>query len=165
MSKAAGARKPNGSQKGKGPLEHEGGKRFFTTQNAKTTFWEEIKRDVALDKALKCFGKAVLLVFGGSGWVPAGERMLRSDVGTGSPKFFSGSRSGRAFGPMWIGGTACVCAQSPCIGMCQGSTGRMVSSFSSEERADGPCRFDRTRALHLSRNSESMCLDRFADDG
>ena len=62
--------------KSKGPLEHEGGKRFFTTQNAKTTFWEEIKRDVALGKALKCFGKAGLLMFGGSGWVPAGERML-----------------------------------------------------------------------------------------
>ena len=43
------------------------------------------------------------------------------------------------FGPIWIRGTACVCAQHPRIGMSQGSMGRTVSSsFPSEERADGP---------------------------
>ena len=49
MSKAAGVRKPNESQKSAGPVEDEGSKRqwrgFFMTQNAKTTFWEEINRD------------------------------------------------------------------------------------------------------------------------
>ena len=65
------------------------------TENAKTTFLEEIKRDwncgkstsktqtVALDQALKCLEKAVLLMICGSGWVQARERMLRSDVATG----------------------------------------------------------------------------------
>ena len=33
------------------------------------------------------------------------------------------SRYGRAFGPTWIRGTACVCAQSPRIGTVQGSYG------------------------------------------
>ena len=40
------------------------------------------------------------------------------------------SRSGRAFGPIWIRGTPCVCAQPPRTGMFRGSMGRMASSFS-----------------------------------
>ena len=41
------------------------------------------------------------------------------------------SLCGKGFGPIWIRGTVCVCAQHPRIGTLQGSMGRMVSSSSS----------------------------------
>ena len=49
MSKAAGVRNSNESQKCNGPLEDGCGNRqwrgFFMTTSAKTTLWEEQKRD------------------------------------------------------------------------------------------------------------------------
>ena len=127
------------------------------THNAKTTFWEEqnvtgivggaLQRPhCGSGQSLEVPGKSVLLMIGGSGQVQAGERMLRSDVGDDVAQAFSKvcgrSRSGRAFGPDGIRGTACACAQRPRIGMCQASYGPHGDLFFllllSEERADGP---------------------------
>ena len=43
MSRAAGARKPDGSQKARALWEMKTGERIFMTQSAKTTFCEGIK--------------------------------------------------------------------------------------------------------------------------
>ena len=57
------------------------------------------------------------------------------------------SRSGRAFGPVWTRGRVCVYAQHPWCGMCQGSMGRMASSFSSLfRRSPRRCRVARPLA-------------------
>ena len=48
MSEAAGVRKPNESQKARALWKMKAaktGERTLMTQKAKTTFWEELKRD------------------------------------------------------------------------------------------------------------------------
>ena len=49
MSKAAGVKKPNESQKARAiwrmKAARDSGEDFFVTQSARTTFWEEMKRD------------------------------------------------------------------------------------------------------------------------
>ena len=83
---------------------------------------------VALDKALKNVENSywrVLLAL-----EPCGGSDRQWPVWS-SFKICGRSRSGRAFGPSWIRWIVFVYAQHPCKGLCQGSTGRMASSFSS----------------------------------
>ena len=87
--------------------------------------WEEHLKDpiVALDRALKCVENCV------RGFV--GPRTLWREAGAGFLQSLWIRRSGRAFGFTWIRWRVRVFAQRPWSGMCQGSTGRMASSFSS----------------------------------
>ena len=61
-------------------------------------------------QSLEVPGKAVLLMIGGSGLVQAGERMLRSDVGTGFLQRLWEK-------PMWEGVWPCLALLGP-VGQC-----------------------------------------------
>ena len=111
--------------------------------DAKTTCWEEIKRDwncgkstsktdCGTGRSFEVRGDFVLSLIIGPRLVvevvfnclwPRGIRHGAKDVGQA---FF-----GKGFGPVWTRGTGCVCAQHPRIGTFQDSVGRMVSSSSS----------------------------------
>ena len=93
--------------------------------------WEEHLRAplLALDKALKWIlikADLWLEIFRGIGrhWSVA-ERAQAGGQRCGT------NQCGKVFGFIWIRGTACVCAQSPRIGLSQRSMDRTVSSFVS----------------------------------
>ena len=94
-----------------------------------SALWEDHLKDpiVALDKALKCVENSCLK----SGPESCVEVAFCNGWCWLPPKFVGKSLSGRAFGPACIRWIVCVCAQHPWSGMCQGSMGRMASSFSS----------------------------------
>ena len=141
MSKAAGVKKPNENQS-ESPWKMKAAKDreedFYDPERKdnirrKTTrsgLWEEHLRDpvAALDKALTCVENSYWMC------LSARESCGRSDLlllVQASSKVCGRSRSGRAFGPTWTRGIACVCAQHPWSRIYQGSAGRMASSFSS----------------------------------
>ena len=96
MSRAAGVKKPSGSQKTRALLKIKLPRtveRNTVIQIAKTHLKDPI---VALDKALKCVENQCWRVF------PQCPALV-------SFKVCGRSRSGRAFGPTWIRWIVCVC--------------------------------------------------------
>ena len=83
---------------------------------------------VALDRALEVRGEFVQGVFFGSRF--CGGTVLQFPL-LASFKVCGSSRYGRAFGPNGIRWIVGVCAQPKRSGMCQGSTGRLATSFAS----------------------------------
>ena len=138
MSRAVAVKKPHEAQKAKALWKMKAAKDAGEENNrshagrnkTRVVLWEDHLKDpiVTLDKALKCVEKSVLEGVGPSAWWKErscnGGRWL-------PPKFVGKTYIGRAFGPTWIRWTVCVYAQRPWSGMCQESTGRTASSFSS----------------------------------
>ena len=81
---------------------------------------------VALDKAMRCVENSYQKVVAR---VLCGGSVLQWPL-LASSKVCGESRSGRAVGHTCIRWTVCVYAQHPWSGKCQGSVGRMASSFS-----------------------------------
>ena len=90
--------------------------------------WEEHLKDpiVALDQALKCVVNIRAGSLGPESCVEVAVACAGFFRSLWEKPIWEG-----VFGLTWIRWIVCVYAQRPWSGMCQGSTGRMASSFSS----------------------------------
>ena len=142
MSRAVGVKKPQEAQKAEALWKKKAAKdageescdparedNILVRNKTRLALWEEHLKDpiVALDKALKSVENSCQKVLAR---VLCGGSVFHWPL-LASSKVYGRSRFGRAIGPTWIRWIVCAYAQHPWSGMCQGSTGRMASSFSS----------------------------------
>ena len=120
MSRAAGVRKPNETQKPKTVWN-------MKNSNATGTVGRAPQRpDCGTGYSVDVHGEFVLgLIFGPRLCGGTGLQWLAQ----ASSKVCGIRPIWEAFGPTWTRGLVCVYARHPWSGMCQGSTGRMASSF------------------------------------